>query len=96
MKRVCFITTIHHNIGDDFVRDGILHLLGRVVGEMQVSCVHKHLPLTARPLGRALRSTGLDRGLAAVHRELPRRLFGRIDEMLPLSARTDSVSVTAN
>ena len=91
MKRVCFITTLRHNIGDDFVREGILHLLGRVVGEMQVSCVHKHLPLTARPLGRVLRSTGLDRGLAAVERELPRRLFGRIDEILPLSARTDSV-----
>jgi len=46
---VTFITTVHHNVGDDFVREGIVHLLKKVLGSFHIELIHKHLPITARP-----------------------------------------------
>lgn len=49
---VTVITTVNHNIGDDFVREGILHLLKAALPEMgrkrQVTAelIHKHSPVT--------------------------------------------------
>jgi hypothetical protein len=91
MKTVCCITTLGHNVGDDFVREGILHLLDRASGPWQVTCVHKHLPLTARPVGALVRACGFDRFMGRIHRELPLRLCGKIDEMLPLMAGSDRI-----
>lgn len=47
--KVAFITTVGHNVGDDFVRDGIAHLLSQACGPLSVRLVHKHFPVTARP-----------------------------------------------
>jgi hypothetical protein len=64
MKKVTLITTVAHNVGDDFVRDGIAYLLERVLGPFEARLVHKHFPVTARrgcdrlhlhPVVRALR-----------------------------------------
>ena len=46
--KVAVITTINHNVGDDFVREGILFLLGRVIGEFEPRLIHKHAPVTVR------------------------------------------------
>ncbi|MBE7494255.1 MAG: polysaccharide pyruvyl transferase family protein [Verrucomicrobiaceae bacterium] len=48
MKRVCFISTVNHNVGDDFVREGICDLLRDVIGEFRADIVHKHFPATVR------------------------------------------------
>lgn len=47
--KISLITTLNHNVGDDFVREGILYLLEQTVGDFDLSLIHKHLPITARP-----------------------------------------------
>lgn len=44
--KVAFITTLHHNIGDDFVREGITYLLNEIYGDIDVLNIHKHSPVT--------------------------------------------------
>ncbi|MEQ9098755.1 MAG: polysaccharide pyruvyl transferase family protein [Imperialibacter sp.] len=47
--KVTFITTLNHNVGDDFVREGIKYLLENVYKErIHYSYVNKHLPATVR------------------------------------------------
>ena len=50
MTQVTFITTTKHNVGDDFVREGVSYLLGEtLVGEgLAFESIHKHSPITAR------------------------------------------------
>lgn len=48
MKKVCVISTLNHNVGDDFVRTGILSLLREVLGDLETRIVHKHFPATVR------------------------------------------------
>lgn len=48
MKRICLISTLNHNVGDDFVREGIVWLLRRALGEISCSTVHKHFPVGVR------------------------------------------------
>lgn len=48
--KIAIITTVNHNVGDDFVREGIKYLLkkyfsGRV---LEFQNIHKHSPITAR------------------------------------------------
>lgn len=47
IKCVSVITTVRHNIGDDFVREGILHLLQPLMAFERVELIHKHSPVTA-------------------------------------------------
>jgi hypothetical protein len=49
MKKICFITTINHNVGDDFVREGIIYLLKQKFKgvELNFEYIHKHSPITA-------------------------------------------------
>ncbi len=46
MKTTTVITTVRHNIGDDFVREGILFLLDSIGALGDVELVHKHSPIT--------------------------------------------------
>jgi hypothetical protein len=46
--KTTIITTLKHNVGDDFVREGILHLLRQVSGDVKCHFIHKHIPLTSR------------------------------------------------
>jgi hypothetical protein len=41
-----FITTLSHNVGDDFVREGILHLLDTLGVLHHAEFIHKHSPIT--------------------------------------------------
>lgn len=43
---VSIITTIKHNIGDDFVREGIVSILNDVAKIGKIECIHKHSPVT--------------------------------------------------
>ena len=47
--RLTFITTLRHNVGDDFVREGLHHLLEARFGPLAVESVHKHAPVSVRP-----------------------------------------------
>jgi hypothetical protein len=48
--RIAFITTTDHNVGDDFVREGLAYLLQRAIPDSHVSFtrIHKHSPITVR------------------------------------------------
>lgn len=46
-ERVAIITTIRHNIGDDFVREGIVHVLSDLGIGGSLELIHKHAPVTA-------------------------------------------------
>jgi hypothetical protein len=87
MKRVCLISTVKHNVGDDFVRAGVLWLLQRLVGDeaLQVRVIHKHFPLTARA-GRWIQVDRLTRPFARL-----RPLLNRLDDLLPLDPTSDEV-----
>lgn len=45
--RASIITTVRHNIGDDFVREGILYLLNSIKSISNVELIHKHSPVTS-------------------------------------------------
>jgi len=47
---ITFITTVDHNVGDDFVREGIKNLLKKVLTgtEFHFQNIHKHSPITVR------------------------------------------------
>lgn len=48
--KITFITTIDHNIGDDFVREGIKYLLRSSLKDEELifENIHKHSPITVR------------------------------------------------
>ena len=50
VKKIAFITTVDHNVGDDFVREGIKYLLKSANPniDFQFQNIHKHSPITAR------------------------------------------------
>lgn len=92
MKRVSVITTVGHNIGDDFVRDGILHLLGQEFEEMEVEKVHKHLPITARSGFAWIHGSGIDRLVDRITPDLTLRVTRRIDSALPVGLASDRIA----
>lgn len=49
MKNITFITTVNHNVGDDFVREGIIHVLTQKLKghKLKLENIHKHSPVTA-------------------------------------------------
>jgi hypothetical protein len=52
MKKIstAFITTVDHNVGDDFVREGLKYVLKRRFDDANVEFenIHKHAPITSR------------------------------------------------
>ena len=90
LKSVCFITTVNHNVGDDFVREGILYLIEKKFGPVTASLIHKHIPLTARPEWEWFHAKGFSR----IFDTLPmiKGLFwSRLIDSLPLNPETDKV-----
>jgi len=55
------ITTVNHNVGDDFVREGILYLLEEYFGNIKAFNIHKHIPVTVRKEFEWVYSSGLTR-----------------------------------
>lgn len=76
--KISIITTVNHNVGDDFVREGIIFLLqqhykGR---ELEFELIHKHSPITCRHGFEWFRSWRYSR---------------RVDNWLPLWVTRDRV-----
>ncbi len=74
--RITFITTVRHNVGDDFVREGLVYLLKRALRgrRLRFETVHKHAPITAR------------RGFGRLRRLQP------LDDRLPLQLSGDRIA----
>lgn len=88
MKRVCLISTVNHNVGDDFVRAGILCLLREVLGDFTPLVIHKHFPATTRGAFWE-RFDQQTRGLS--NRFDWRSRLSRALDFLPLHAAADKV-----
>lgn len=87
---VSIITTINHNVGDDFVREGILYLLGRGLGKFNYQLIHKHIPVTVRPEWEWYYSSGLSGFMDRLPRA--RGLFwSKLIDTLPLAPTTDKI-----
>ncbi|MBK5276441.1 MAG: polysaccharide pyruvyl transferase family protein [Desulfuromonadales bacterium] len=88
--KTSIITTINHNVGDDFVREGIQFLLRQAFGCSNFSLIHKHIPLTVRPEWEWYYLSGLSRLLD----RLPRAkglFWSRLIDRLPCNAATDKI-----
>ncbi|WKN29790.1 polysaccharide pyruvyl transferase family protein [Porifericola rhodea] len=76
--KISFITTVNHNVGDDFIREGLKFLLrkrfeGRAI---EFANIHKHSPITSRNGFEKVRSL---------------RQSERWDRRLPLWITTDKI-----
>jgi hypothetical protein len=89
--RIAAITTVDHNVGDDFVREGILHLVTQVVPCRHVLLVHKHLPITARPEWEWMYKSGACRLLDRLPRLSGLGVTSRLDARLDLNPKTDRI-----
>lgn len=78
MKNICFITTVNHNVGDDFVREGIIYLFKHKFKDASLNfkLIHKHSPITTRYGFEWFRNY---------------RLSKYVDRLLPLSVTRDRV-----
>ncbi|WP_017726147.1 polysaccharide pyruvyl transferase family protein [Halalkalibacterium ligniniphilum] len=76
--KISIITTVNHNIGDDFVREGIVYLLNKHYKSKKLSFVniHKHSPITSRDGFEKVRSN---------------RIGAIIDRFLPLAITSDKI-----
>lgn len=87
---ISIITTVNHNIGDDFVREGILFLLEQRLGKFNHHLIHKHIPITVRPEWEWFYSSGLSVLLDRLPRG--RGLFwSKIIDTLPIVPKTDKI-----
>jgi hypothetical protein len=89
VKKIAVITTVNHNVGDDFVREGIIYLLRKKLGETGVALIHKHIPVTVRPEFEWIYYTGLTRVLNKFWGG--GLLLSRVIDALPLNRRTDKI-----
>jgi hypothetical protein len=87
---VAVISTINHNVGDDFVREGILHLLSEVIGSFRTSIVHKHLPVTVRDNFEWVHTSGIARLLSTLPRIREEHVSILLDA-LPLQPEKDKI-----
>ncbi len=92
MTRVSIITTVQHNVGDDFVREGLLYLLEKQCGRVREQLIHKHLPITARPEFSWIHDQGLDHWFDRKRPGRPTlRLTNTIDRLLPVFPWSDRI-----
>lgn len=85
--RVALISTLNHNVGDDFVREGILHLLRQIAPSLEPRVIHKHFPATARD-----GESHLDAALRPLQAWPPlHRLLGRVVDLRPLKPASDAI-----
>jgi hypothetical protein len=87
---VAVISTTNHNVGDDFVREGILHLLSELIGPFRTRIIHKHLPVTVRDNFEWVHTTGFARLLAQLPRIRPEHVSILFDA-LPLQPEKDKI-----
>jgi hypothetical protein len=89
--RVSIITTIRHNVGDDFVREGIIHLLTKALGPFEMDFINKHLPITTRQELAWIHSTGLSQQLDRLGNDFALRATSKLDRLMPVVSTTDKV-----
>jgi len=76
-QKIAIITTVKHNIGDDFVREGIKYLIKQKLGNGVIfSNIHKHSPITTRNGFEMIKS---------------RRVSDLLDKMIPIKWTTDKI-----
>lgn len=77
--KISFITTVDHNVGDDFVREGIKYLLRQYFKneEIEFQNIHKHSPITARHGFEWFRNL---------------RLSSRVDKIIPKNWSKDRIA----
>ncbi len=92
MTNVTIITTLQHNVGDDFVREGILHLLSKTLGPMKIGMIHKHLPITTRAECSWIHGLKVDERLDRLRPGFALRGTARLDSLLPVLPWTDKIS----
>ena len=89
--RIALITTLKHNVGDDFVRSGIIYILRKVFGRLELSFIHKHLPITSRPEFEWFHNLGVSNAVDSLSTQLSLKITRRVDNLLPLM-RSDKVT----
>ena len=88
--KITFITTINHNIGDDFVREGIKFLVKKVIGKYNYQLIHKHLPITVRPEFEWIYFSGLSTFIDNIRKRNSIHLSRFLDS-LPINKKTDKI-----
>jgi len=89
--QVSVITTVAHNVGDDFVREGILYLLEQLAPLSKVELIHKHIPITTRPEWEWLYSSGITKLLDRIAYCSGLGVTSRLDRCLPVKKATDKI-----
>lgn len=84
--RATIITTIRHNVGDDFVREGILYLLGAVRSFSRFEFIHKHSPVSAVYGLEGFRSLRASKAIEPLTRFWPRDRLATADVLLQSGA----------
>lgn len=92
-EKATVITTVNHNVGDDFVREGITYLIEKIVGDFDFRLIHKHLPVTVRDNFEWLHTQGVAAALAKLPRVREEHVSKLID-LLPLNPEQDKVLYT--
>lgn len=70
--KVTIITTVRHNVGDDFIREGVMHVLEHALGEnLDYQLIHKHTPVSARPGFEFIRKYRISKAVDSVLPDLP-------------------------
>ena len=89
--RVAAITTVDHNVGDDFVREGIFYLLRRIYPDLTTVQIHQHMPILARPELEWVYKSGCCRLLDRVPGFLGLGVMTWLDGIMPLNRKTDRI-----
>ncbi|MBT8115199.1 MAG: polysaccharide pyruvyl transferase family protein [Arenicella sp.] len=76
--KISFITTVDHNVGDDFVREGLKYLLRQRFADREIEFrnIHKHSPITCRDGFERIRNL---------------RASNILDRLIPFSWTSDKV-----
>jgi hypothetical protein len=69
------ITTVAHNVGDDFVREGILYFQKRIYKNMDIQLINKHIPVSVR------------KG----YENIDNRIKSIIYDLMPLNTKEDKI-----
>lgn len=81
IKRIAVITTLNHNVGDDFIRYGVCHLLAsRLSCRLEWTFIHKHSPASLRPGMSWFRNFRFESKISPV-----------VDFLLPLNVDRDPI-----
>lgn len=76
--KISFITTVDHNVGDDFVREGLKYLFRQRFPDRDIefSNIHKHSPITCRNGFERIRNV---------------RISNVLDRLIPVSWTSDKI-----